>query len=136
MVEHNLGLQAGLDYVTQMLADRVADYHVLKSRLPSFGPVVDQELSRYLLALEHFVQGTVEWYYSPSRCRSIYVRLQGSENSHAGYFRDLDITDRRDLVVPLFKSNVGGTTVIETSDSFDTGSEFGPTTYSFDTFAE
>ncbi|KAF8553877.1 terpenoid synthase [Imleria badia] len=68
MHEYNVGLQAAIDILTEMLAQRVEDYIELKNQLPSFGPDVDRELARYLHALENFVQGTVLWYYlSPSK---------------------------------------------------------------------
>lgn len=67
MHERNVGLQAAIDILTEMLAQRVEEYVALKSQLPSFGADVDRELARYLHALENFVQGTVLWYYlSPS----------------------------------------------------------------------
>lgn len=65
MVERNIGLQEAVDTVTDMIRDRVAEYVDLKSRLPSYGPCVDTELHRYLKGVEHFVQGTIVWYYSP-----------------------------------------------------------------------
>lgn len=69
MHERNVGLQAAIDILTEMLAQRVEQYIDLKNQLPSFGPEVDRELARYLHALENFVQGTVLWYYlSPSKC--------------------------------------------------------------------
>ncbi|KAF5319865.1 hypothetical protein D9758_018520 [Tetrapyrgos nigripes] len=87
MEEKDLDLQDAIDYVIHMLNDRVADYRALKKSLPSFGPHVDAELARYLRALEHFVQGTVVWYYSPR------------------YFRNIDITDKRDLLIPVFTNS-------------------------------
>lgn len=68
MHERDVGLQAAIDILTEMLAQRVEQYVELKSQLPSFGPEVDRELAKYLHALENFVQGTVLWYYlSPSK---------------------------------------------------------------------
>jgi hypothetical protein len=67
MEEKDLDLQDAIDYVIQMLNDRVDEYRALKKSLPSFGRRVDKELARYLRALEHFVQGTVVWYYSPRK---------------------------------------------------------------------
>ncbi|KAG6374169.1 isoprenoid synthase domain-containing protein [Boletus reticuloceps] len=86
MHERKVGLQAAIDILTEMLSQRVEDYIQLKNRLPSFGPEADQALSSYLSALENFVQGTVLWYYLSPR-----------------YFRGVDITNREDLVVPLFE---------------------------------
>jgi len=67
MNERQIGLQAAIDVLTDMLAQRVNDYVELKSKLPSFGSDVDKELARYLHALENFVQGTVLWYYLSPR---------------------------------------------------------------------
>ncbi|THU78121.1 terpenoid synthase [Dendrothele bispora CBS 962.96] len=87
MEEKDLGLQDAIDYVINMLSDRVDEYIALKKSLPSFGPEVDRELARYLKALEHFVQGTVVWYYSPR------------------YFRNIDISDRTELLIPVFENS-------------------------------
>ncbi|KAL4256657.1 Terpene synthase [Pleurotus pulmonarius] len=85
MVEHKLNLQDAIDRVVQMLRDRIVDYVELKKCVPSFGPDIDSELLRYLRYLENYVQGTVVWYYSPR------------------YFRDLDLSNLHDLVVPVYK---------------------------------
>ncbi|KAF9232893.1 isoprenoid synthase domain-containing protein [Melanogaster broomeanus] len=89
MHERNIGLQGAIDVLTEMLAQRVDEYIELKSKLPSFGPEADKELARYLHALENFVQGTVLWYYLSPR-----------------YFRGVDVTNRENLVVPLFEPGV------------------------------
>lgn len=89
MNERKAGLQEAIDIVTEMLTQRVNDYVELKNKLPSFGADVDKELARYLHALENFVQGTVLWYYLSPR-----------------YFRGVDVTNRDNLVVPLFKPGV------------------------------
>lgn len=71
MVERNTDLQDAIDIVTDMVADRVTEYIDLKSRLPSFGSRVDAELHRYLKGVEHFVQGTIVWYYDSPRKHQI-----------------------------------------------------------------
>lgn len=86
MHERDVGLQEAINILTDMLNQRVDDYVELKSQLPSFGADVDAELERYLHALENFVQGTVLWYYLSPR-----------------YFRGVDVTNRENLVVPLFE---------------------------------
>jgi len=68
-----------------MLAKRVNDYVELKAALPSFGPEADAQLAIFLKNLEHFVQGSIMWYYSVPR-----------------YFRNIDTSNREDLVIPLF----------------------------------
>ena len=67
MVERKLDLQSAVDLLVDMLVNRVEEYARLRKQLPSFGPDIDAELAKYLKNLEHFVQGTVLWYYlSPS----------------------------------------------------------------------
>ncbi|KAK7688105.1 hypothetical protein QCA50_008475 [Cerrena zonata] len=75
MLEQNVDLQSAVDIVTKMLATRVDDYVTLKAQMPSFGSEVDVELATYFKALEHYVQGTVVWYYESPR-----------------YFRGMDVT--------------------------------------------
>jgi hypothetical protein len=70
MEERNLGLQGAMDKITEMMKERVDTYVALKQKIPSFGPVIDNELARYLTGLENYVQGTIVWYcMSPRMCR-------------------------------------------------------------------
>ncbi|KAF9562678.1 terpenoid synthase [Agrocybe pediades] len=75
MVEQNIELQAALNVLTDMLEARVHEYLALKKSLPSFGDTVDLQLSKYLSALENFVQGTVVWYYLSPREKLVSRRL-------------------------------------------------------------
>lgn len=61
MIERDVDLQSAVDILTDMLAQRVADYVRYRAQLPSFGPEVDAELARYNKALEQYTQGTVVW---------------------------------------------------------------------------
>jgi len=109
MHQCDVGLQDAIDILTEMLAERVEDYIGLKNQLPSFGPDVDRELARYLHALENFVQGTVLWYYlSPSKAfRLPHVPFTTlTLVLTLGYFRGVDVTNRDNLVVPLFEPGV------------------------------
>ncbi|VDC00550.1 unnamed protein product [Peniophora sp. CBMAI 1063] len=67
MAERNVGLQSAIDILTDMLSARVSEYADLKRQLPSFGKYVDKQLAVYHENLEHFVQGTVVWYYNSPR---------------------------------------------------------------------
>ncbi|KAI0079068.1 terpenoid synthase [Panus rudis PR-1116 ss-1] len=89
MLEQDVGLQRAIDIVTAMLARRVQDYADLKKQLPSFGPEVDSELAKYFKALEHYVQGTVVWYYESPR-----------------YFRGMDVSNKKDMVIPVYERTV------------------------------
>ncbi|KIK65941.1 hypothetical protein GYMLUDRAFT_257858 [Collybiopsis luxurians FD-317 M1] len=83
MVEQGVELQIAIDTVIEMVQDRIKEYIHLKAQVPSFGLDIDNQVARYLKALEHFIQGTLMWYYSPR------------------YFGDLDLSVRDDLVVPV-----------------------------------
>lgn len=61
MIERDVDLQRAVDILTDMLAQRVADYVRYRDQLPSFGPEVDAELARYNKAMEQYTQGTVVW---------------------------------------------------------------------------
>ena len=64
MAERNVDLQLAVDILTTMITERFNDYVEMKSQLPQFGSSVDAQLALYLKNLEHFIQGTVRWYYS------------------------------------------------------------------------
>ncbi|KAH8918639.1 terpenoid synthase, partial [Atractiella rhizophila] len=63
MVQHDVDLQTAVDMLTDMVAQRVKEYELLKTQLPSWGPKVDAEVAKYNKAVEHLVQGCVVWYY-------------------------------------------------------------------------
>ncbi|KAF9255786.1 terpenoid synthase [Marasmius fiardii PR-910] len=87
---YQLDLQGAVDMLTEMIRNRVHDYVNLKKRLPSFGPEVDAELSRYHIGLENFTQGCVVWYYSSPR-----------------YFRDLQPLGKEQVLIELYpKSDI------------------------------
>ena len=67
MAERKVDLQAAVNILTDMLAARVQEYAELKKKLPSFGAEIDARLAVYHENLEHFVQGTVVWYYNSPR---------------------------------------------------------------------
>ncbi|KAH9925665.1 terpenoid synthase [Epithele typhae] len=89
MIERDCGLQEAVDVLTDMYAQRVADYLRYKAQLPSFGPTVDAELARYNTALEQYTQGTVVWYYYSPR-----------------YFRGQDVSNKPEIVVPVYERSV------------------------------
>ncbi|RDX42205.1 terpenoid synthase [Lentinus brumalis] len=86
MVERDCDLQTAVDLLTDMLAQRVADYVCYKSQLPSFGPAVDAELARYNKAIEQYTQGTIVWYYHSPR-----------------YFRGQNVVNKPEIVVPVYE---------------------------------
>ncbi|OSD03851.1 terpenoid synthase [Trametes coccinea BRFM310] len=93
MVERGTDLQNAVDILTDMLAQRVADYVRYKSQLPSFGSEVDSELARYNKALEQYTQGTIVWYYQSPR-----------------YFRGQEVLGKREIVVPVYERSISAET--------------------------
>ncbi|KDR79649.1 hypothetical protein GALMADRAFT_137443 [Galerina marginata CBS 339.88] len=67
MVEQKVELQEAIEVLIDMLERRIDDYTKLKARLPSFGSLVDDELARYNIAIEHFIKGSAAYYYSTTR---------------------------------------------------------------------
>ncbi|PIL24732.1 terpene synthase [Ganoderma sinense ZZ0214-1] len=88
MIEQDCPLQTAVDILTDMLSQRLVDYEELKAQLPSFGPEVDAELTRYIKAIEHYTQGTVVWYYSSPR-----------------YFRGQAVSGIPEIVVPVYEKS-------------------------------
>ncbi|KAI8992770.1 isoprenoid synthase domain-containing protein [Trametes punicea] len=79
MTERDTDLQGAVDILTDMLAQRVADYARYKSQLPSFGTEVDAELARYIKAMEKYTQGTTVWYHkSPRKSFSAVLHTRGT----------------------------------------------------------
>ncbi|THH09110.1 hypothetical protein EW146_g8788 [Bondarzewia mesenterica] len=89
MVERRVDLQTAIDLLTDMLSERVRDYANLKTKLPSFGREIDAQLVIYHKNLEHFVQGTIVWYYASAR-----------------YFPNIDVSSRENLVIRLFSGTL------------------------------
>ncbi|KAI0742449.1 isoprenoid synthase domain-containing protein [Daedaleopsis nitida] len=89
MIERDCDLQTAVDVLTDMQAQRVADYVRYKAQLPSFGPEVDTELARYNAAIEQYTQGTVVWYYQSTR-----------------YFRGQDVLFKPAVVVPVYEQTI------------------------------
>ena len=106
MHEKRVDLQSAIDRLAEMLAQRVADYTYLKTQVPSFGPEVDSELQRYFQALEHYLRGNVEWCYLSRRKEPLLFHFHYSDqltSCYSGYFRGLDVSNKKDLIVPLFR---------------------------------
>ena len=102
MAERNVDLQPAIDILTEMLATRENDYAQLKRQLPSFGAEVDQQLEIYHENLEHFVQGTVVWYYNSPRAYHVVVSTCGCRLTGCpGYFPPNGIEVPQDLVVDV-----------------------------------
>jgi hypothetical protein len=74
MRERGLDLQGAVDTLTSMIASRVEEYARLRASLPSFGPLVDYHLARYLADIEHETYGFIRWCYE-SKSRSALIGM-------------------------------------------------------------
>jgi hypothetical protein len=104
MQARDVSIQEAIDILTEMLNQCMDDYIKLKSQLPLFSADMDVELERYFHAMENFMQGL--------HCGIMSARV--SVEPHlldskldmvccTGCFRDIDVTNRENLVVTLFE---------------------------------
>ena len=74
MIERDCDLQTAVDVVTDMFAQRVADYTRYKAQLPSFGLEIDVKVARFNKAMEKLVQGMIVWpYHTPRKRVLLYI---------------------------------------------------------------
>ncbi|KAJ3169371.1 hypothetical protein HDU87_000646 [Geranomyces variabilis] len=85
MKDKNLSLQEGVDFVGELIRERIACFEADKARLPSFGSEeVDADVRTYVQGLEHWVSGVIAWSFQSKR-----------------YFGDEHLTIREKRIVTL-----------------------------------
>ena len=67
MEERAIGLQEAFDAAEQFFENYVEEFLSCKGLLPSWGPEVDEQVSRYVTGLECCVRGYIEWSLSGPR---------------------------------------------------------------------
>lgn len=67
MAERGVGLQEAFDAAGQFFETYVQEFLTCKEQLPSWGPEVDEAVSRYVTGLECWVSGGIEWSLSGPR---------------------------------------------------------------------
>jgi hypothetical protein len=65
--ERGVGLQEAFDVAGQFFENYVEELLSCKELLPSWGPEVDEAVSRYVTGLECWVSGGIEWSLSGPR---------------------------------------------------------------------
>lgn len=65
--EEKIGLQEAFDVAGRLFKSYVEDFLRCKESLPSWGPDVDEAVSRYVAGLECWVSGGIEWCLSCPR---------------------------------------------------------------------
>ncbi|KAJ1300592.1 hypothetical protein OPQ81_002246 [Rhizoctonia solani] len=94
MQNNQVDLQGAVDYVYQRIQTRVQEYVALKAQLPSFGPHLDEQVTRYIQGIEYVVQGCIEWYTVTPR----YLGGDGKEARETGVVK-LRVPMKQDQVV-------------------------------------
>lgn len=104
MAQYDLGLQDAVDRLVGMISTRVRDYITLKEQLPLFGAEVDTMLRKYHAALEHYVQGTIVWYYSSPSMSPLPVNSPLCDDLllWKGYFHGEQIIEKESTRIILF----------------------------------
>ncbi|CAE7228396.1 unnamed protein product [Rhizoctonia solani] len=67
MWNNQLGLQDAMNRAGELIEQRVQDYLVAKAQVPSFGPHLDHEVSRYIQGIEYCVQACIDWSFMNTR---------------------------------------------------------------------
>ncbi|CAE7160781.1 unnamed protein product [Rhizoctonia solani] len=67
MWHNQLGLQDALNRAGELIEQRVQDYLVAKAQVPSFGPRLDHEVSRYIQGIEYCIQACIDWSFMNTR---------------------------------------------------------------------
>ena len=68
MQEKKIGLQAASDRIGQHFETLMSRFVETKAQLPSFGSAaVDDAVSKYVAAMEHWVIGNLEWSFETNR---------------------------------------------------------------------
>ena len=67
MKEKGLSLQQTVDFVGAEFKTILDDFAVDKKRMPSFGPQVDGEVTKFIGALETWIVGNIRWSLSTER---------------------------------------------------------------------
>ncbi|KAH7333753.1 isoprenoid synthase domain-containing protein [Rhizoctonia solani] len=76
-----LELQDAVDYVNQLIEQRVQDYLEAKARLPSFGPDLDNEVARYIQGIEYSIQACIDWSFITTRKYCTGTSIQNANNT-------------------------------------------------------
>ncbi|CAE6435629.1 unnamed protein product [Rhizoctonia solani] len=74
-------LQAAVDFVEEMIKKRIKEYLDTKASLPSFGPELDNQVTRYIQGIEYCIQANINWslmtprYFGPDFAKVKETRL-------------------------------------------------------------
>ncbi|KAF8197508.1 isoprenoid synthase domain-containing protein, partial [Pholiota molesta] len=67
MEYHGLDLQGAVDYVGDLCAQTIDTFNENKANVPSWGPEVDDMVSRYIQGLQDWIVGSLHWSFQTHR---------------------------------------------------------------------
>lgn len=85
MRERNLTLQQAADHIGTLFKSLLDSFQRNKEALPSIGPGVDQDMAKYVFAMEQWIVGSIGWSFASQRYfgsehedirRSLVVKLK------------------------------------------------------------
>ncbi|KAJ7689290.1 isoprenoid synthase domain-containing protein [Mycena rosella] len=95
-VEKNCTLQEAMDCIAGMVRTRVEEFLVLRETLPSFDLV---DVETYLEGLEHWISGSMHWYYQSKR---YFISIPMNDG------QVVELYQRKEDPAPLSAANVEG----------------------------
>jgi len=67
MNEHHLSLQDAVDWIARYHMNFLNKFEQLRSELPSWGPDIDREVSKYIDSLGQGIRGVDDWSFESQR---------------------------------------------------------------------
>jgi hypothetical protein len=124
MSNKKVELQAAVDFVEEMIKKRIKEYLDTKASLPSFGPELDNQVTRYIQGIEYCIQANINW--SLMTPRKLFLSISWLCDIHVlgiGYFgpdfAKVKETRLVKLMAPITKRDqiIGGNKAIESMES-------------------
>lgn len=91
MEYHGLDLQGAVDYVGDLCAQTIDTFNENKTNVPSWGPEIDDMVSRYIQGLQDWIVGLVNIFDSCSHRIDFVVLL----DPYIGAFKRTDTLERK-----------------------------------------
>jgi hypothetical protein len=67
MNQKDLTINEAIDYVAELCEKSMNRFVETRSKVPSWGEVIDKEVSIYLDGLQHWMSGVLDWYFVTER---------------------------------------------------------------------
>jgi hypothetical protein len=67
MEHHGLDLQSAVDRVGEMCRETIDNFGKDRKKIPSWGPEIDRDVSRYVHGLEDWIAASLHWSFMSER---------------------------------------------------------------------